>query len=100
KAKWPLVTKNSSRYFPLKRAANDSQTTLGRAFLQEAYLIVDYERSNFSLYQRNWDANSQPNIQTIYTINAAATLSNQSKKTRHFPILAAVSGGLGGAVFV
>jgi Eukaryotic aspartyl protease len=35
RAKWPLVD-NSSRYFPLKRAANDSQTTLGRAFLQEA----------------------------------------------------------------
>lgn len=35
KAKWPLV-KNSSRYFPLKRAANNSQVTLGRAFLQEA----------------------------------------------------------------
>jgi hypothetical protein len=34
KAKWPLV-QNSTRYFPLRRAAN-SQTTLGRAFLQEA----------------------------------------------------------------
>ena len=27
---------NSSRYFPLRRAANDSQYTLGRVFLQEA----------------------------------------------------------------
>lgn len=35
KAKWALV-KNTTRYFPLKRAANDSQTTLGRAFLREA----------------------------------------------------------------
>jgi hypothetical protein len=34
-AKWPLV-QNETRYFPLKRAANNSQTTLGRAFLQEA----------------------------------------------------------------
>lgn len=30
----PLVS-NATRYFPLKRAANDSQYTLGRAFLQE-----------------------------------------------------------------
>jgi len=30
----PLVA-NASRYFPLKRAANDTQYTLGRAFLQE-----------------------------------------------------------------
>ncbi|KAI9855176.1 MAG: hypothetical protein M1813_000535 [Trichoglossum hirsutum] len=32
----PLV-KHSTRYFPLKRAANDTQYTLGRTFLQEAY---------------------------------------------------------------
>jgi hypothetical protein len=31
----PLVT-NTTSYFPLKRAANDTQYTLGRAFLQEA----------------------------------------------------------------
>lgn len=31
----PLVEKTTS-YFPLKRAANDTQYTLGRAFLQEA----------------------------------------------------------------
>lgn len=36
KAENPLV-KNSSYYFPLKRAANESQYTLGRTFLQEAY---------------------------------------------------------------
>jgi hypothetical protein len=29
-------TPNSTYYFPLKTAANDSQITLGRAFLQEA----------------------------------------------------------------
>lgn len=34
-AEAPLVD-NSSYYFPLKRAANSTQYTLGRAFLQEA----------------------------------------------------------------
>ena len=34
-AKYPLVA-NSTRYFPLKRATNSSQVTLGRAFFQEA----------------------------------------------------------------
>ena len=38
-------------YFPLRKATNSSQYTLGRSFLQEAYLIVDYERSNFSISQ-------------------------------------------------
>ena len=33
--KYPF-TSNGSFYFPLKRAANDSQFTLGRTFLQEA----------------------------------------------------------------
>ena len=35
---YPLVT-NTSYYFPLKRAANDTQYTLGRTFLQEASVI-------------------------------------------------------------
>ena len=38
-------------YFPLRQAANDTQYTIGRAFLQEAYIITDYERNNFSVYQ-------------------------------------------------
>ncbi|KAL9113788.1 MAG: hypothetical protein Q9227_002233 [Pyrenula ochraceoflavens] len=41
----------SVSYFPLRRAANESQFTIGRAFLQETYLAVDYERNNFSLSQ-------------------------------------------------
>ncbi len=32
----PLLGNSSSYYFPLKQAANDSQFTLGRTFLQEA----------------------------------------------------------------
>ncbi|TVY37037.1 hypothetical protein LSUB1_G006190, partial [Lachnellula subtilissima] len=63
-AQWPLV-QNDTRYFPLKRAADNNQTTLGRAFLQEAYLIADYERSNFSISQRKWDANAKASIQPI-----------------------------------
>lgn len=32
----PPLVKNTTSYFPLKRAANDTQYTIGRAFLQEA----------------------------------------------------------------
>jgi hypothetical protein len=32
---WPIVA-NTTRYFPIQRAANDTQYTLGRTFLQEA----------------------------------------------------------------
>lgn len=49
-ASYPYYT-NATRYFPIRRAANDSQYVLGRTLLQEAYLIVDYERANFTVAQ-------------------------------------------------
>lgn len=43
---------NATRnYFPLRRAASDAQYRIGRAFLQEAYIIVDYDRNYFGVYQ-------------------------------------------------
>jgi hypothetical protein len=60
---------NSSRYFPLRRAANETQYTLGRTFLQEAYLTVDWERSNFSVAACNWD-NGTPASQNIVAISS------------------------------
>ncbi|KAH6710736.1 aspartic peptidase domain-containing protein [Leptodontidium sp. MPI-SDFR-AT-0119] len=43
---------NATNYFPLRRAMNATQYVIGRAFMQEAYIIVDYERQNFSISQR------------------------------------------------
>ena len=40
-----------SRYFPLKRAERTEQYTLGRVFLQGAYIVTDYERQSFSISQ-------------------------------------------------
>ncbi|KAH6644393.1 aspartic peptidase domain-containing protein [Boeremia exigua] len=45
----PLVTRET-RYFPLKRSQNGINI-LGRAFLQEIYIIVDFERMNFTISQ-------------------------------------------------
>jgi hypothetical protein len=64
----PIVN-STTKYFPLKRAANDSQYTLGRTFLQEAYLTADYERGNFSVSPCIWDANAQADIVTIHSKN-------------------------------
>ncbi|KAF2008408.1 acid protease [Aaosphaeria arxii CBS 175.79] len=44
---------NSTRYFPLKRSI-DGKNVLGRTFLQEAYLIVDYERATFTVAPAAW----------------------------------------------
>ncbi|KAL9120204.1 MAG: hypothetical protein Q9187_003238 [Circinaria calcarea] len=46
----PIVN-NATRYFPIRRAQNNTQYTLGRVFLQQAYVIADYDRSNFSVSQ-------------------------------------------------
>lgn len=77
---YPQLWANSSspdvNYFPLRRAANDSEYTIGRVFLQEAYLAVDYERSNFSVSQAKFaiDALTNKDIVTI-TRPANSTLA-------------------------
>ncbi|KAF2102532.1 acid protease, partial [Rhizodiscina lignyota] len=44
------LTPNSTHYFPLRRASdNATQYTLGRTFLQAAYVVADYESGNFSV---------------------------------------------------
>lgn len=55
-------------YFPLRKAANDTQFTIGRAFLQETYLVVDYERNNFSVHQTIFaaDASTNRNLVSIF----------------------------------
>ena len=56
---------NGTNYFPLQRESNPDQYILGRAFLQEAYLFVDFEQRNFSVSQALFPANFAPNIVTI-----------------------------------
>lgn len=38
---YPPAVLNTTRYFPLQRADNETQYTLGRTFLQEAYVYCD-----------------------------------------------------------
>ncbi|KAF7554940.1 hypothetical protein G7Z17_g2546 [Cylindrodendrum hubeiense] len=74
-AEYPLV-KNTSYYFPLKRAANETQYTLGRVFLQEAYLSADYERQVFNVSQCTWVEGADEEIVTITSINSTSTSSS------------------------
>ncbi|KAK5112054.1 hypothetical protein LTR85_011635 [Meristemomyces frigidus] len=62
----PLVD-STTRYFPLKQAQNSSQYTLGRTFLQEAYIIADYDHGNFSVSQAQFpDTSVAAEIISIY----------------------------------
>ena len=54
-----------TNYFPLRRAANETQYFIGRAFFQEAYISVDYERQQFNVSQRAWTPNSEVNLHGI-----------------------------------
>lgn len=48
-------------YFPLRRAKNVNEIVIGRAFLQEAYIITKYEERTFSLYQAQFPRNAASN---------------------------------------
>ncbi|KAI0132238.1 aspartic peptidase domain-containing protein [Xylariales sp. AK1849] len=58
-------------YFPLKRTDNGSQVIIGRSFLQEAYMKMNYETSSFSVHQARFPDNPLRNtsIVTIETSN-------------------------------
>ena len=68
----------TSRYFPLRRASNPSQYTLGRTFLQEAYLHVDYGRSTFTISQTLFPSDSADpgNIVAVYPRTSKAAISD------------------------
>jgi len=62
---------NNTNYFPLRRAANESQYLLGRTFLQEAYIIVDYEVFRFQLAPVLWDQFAASNLVAIPPANSS-----------------------------
>ncbi|KAI9723765.1 MAG: hypothetical protein M1812_001065 [Candelaria pacifica] len=78
---YPLV-KNKTRYFPLMRALNESQYVLGRTFLQEAYLTVDWERQNFTVSQALFpDSSTKQHIVTIPPLNSSANSTASTGST-------------------
>jgi hypothetical protein len=105
---FPVKTK----YFPLRRAANATQVTLGRTFFQEAYVIADYDRGNFSVSQCKWEANAQQAIVPILApslmaevsasgpgVNGTTAGESKSKsKSKSTPVGAIAGGVVGGIV--
>lgn len=62
-----------TKYFPLRKAANSTQYTIGRAFLQETFLMVDYERNNFSVYQAKFSADALTNTNLVDIVRSENT---------------------------
>jgi hypothetical protein len=62
--------------FPIRAQTDTQAFTLGRAFLQEAYLSVNYEFNNFSLYQAIPQVkNHVPHIVPLASLNSVTTTS-------------------------
>jgi Eukaryotic aspartyl protease len=56
-----------TNYFPIRKAADNTQFIIGRAFLQETYLTVDYGRNNFSISQAVFTEEAVSNV-VLYAI--------------------------------
>ncbi|KAG4436208.1 hypothetical protein IFR05_008304 [Cadophora sp. M221] len=106
-AKSPLVG-TPTKYFPLKRATNSTQYTLGRTFFQEAYVIADHERSGFSVSQCDWTPGMKQDIVTILPPTPANGASSPKSggtdpgdsHGSQIPTRAIAGGAIGGVAFV
>ncbi|QIX00455.1 hypothetical protein AMS68_005972 [Peltaster fructicola] len=74
----PIVG-NTTHTFPIRRGQNESQYVLGRTFLQEAYIIADYEKQKFSVNQAVFPSTSvSQNIVSIDYSTDGQTSSSKS----------------------
>ncbi|SMR41706.1 unnamed protein product [Zymoseptoria tritici ST99CH_1E4] len=77
---------NDTRYFPLQQAQNATQYTLGRTFLQEAYLSVNWESATFNVSQVSWDSSAKQSLVAMlpsrdYNGNPTSTSNTSSSNS-------------------
>lgn len=77
----PPLVKSQSRYFPLRRAKDETQFTLGRVLLQEAFIIVDYDQKAFSISQAQYTEGAPSNIVVTTSINGNNTTDTNGNGT-------------------
>jgi len=76
-ATWPISLDNVTSYFPIIPAPTDT-FILGRTFLQEAYVIADFDRQNFSVYQSKFPGpNVKATLVPIYNSSVEAQLNTK-----------------------
>jgi hypothetical protein len=90
---------NATNYFPIRRAANSTQYVLGRTLLQEAYLIVDYERANFTVAQAVFP-DPLPAAKVVTITSKAGTGSNPNTGSSGIGTGAIVGIAVGAAVLL
>ncbi|KAL8968982.1 MAG: hypothetical protein Q9197_004583 [Variospora fuerteventurae] len=95
-----LETFDSSpvRYFPIRRALKESHYTLGRVFLQETYLITNYEQGTFSVSQARFEEPMKQQIVPILPASGNLTDSTTSREKSSDLGLPKIAGIIVGAV--
>lgn len=58
----PVVTNKTSFYFPIKSTTDSTLYTLGRTFLQEAYVTTHYNSRTFNVSQCIFDDGAKPHV--------------------------------------
>ena len=86
---------NKTRFFPIRRGNGSGDWVLGRTFLQEAYLTVDWERENFSLSAIDWTFGKAPEILPIVSPEyaSASTKAPQKKSLASAAVIGLAVGG-------
>ena len=93
-ASYPLV-KSQQRYFPLQVAADENSYTLGRTFFQEAFIMVNYENSTFSISQAVYNSNTPSHIVAIASLGGGSGTSPSPSSTASLtPVSNGGSGGI------
>jgi hypothetical protein len=99
-ASYPLAGNDTVRYFPLKQAANDTQYTLGRTFLQEVYMIADYALGAITLYPAIYpESTVDSKLVTICPLNATSCVDpryppSAPAKKAHKALIGEIIGGV------
>jgi membrane protein implicated in regulation of membrane protease activity len=92
---------NATNYFPIRRAANSTQYLIGRTFLQEAYIIADYDRGNFTVAQARPPSDAVPSqLVTIKQPSNIVELGSIGGGGSSSGLSAAATGGLLGGLAV
>jgi hypothetical protein len=106
---WPAIPNtnygdaNATRnYFPLRQADNSAQYRIGRAFLQEAYIITDYERNYFAVYQAVHPADPLGSTKIVTITRPSSSISSgpPSKSGSSTSIGAIVGTAVGAGVLI
>lgn len=103
KLEYPLAKLNQSvHYVPIRKADDPAQYVLGRAFLQNAYIVSDYERRSFSIHQatlQNGDG-PEPSIRSILITNTTTNSLDSWRQVKKPLSRSSVLGISIGAIFL